>query len=358
MWRGVLCTLGILVISAGVQLVLRPDMVWVPFVFAIAPVAVAALLRGGNVALASVVQMGGWLLLLAALWGPTGGLQGALAAFVLVGAVWCIVYLDPVPAGIGVTGHLCVIALDAPLRALWQGVSWVEPETLATNLAASHGLAVLLTVAMTGTLLSALERQERHADTRSDDARSAETRAVAAASAKSKFLATMSHELRTPLNAILGYADLLAEDADPSEHADLQGIARSGRHLQNLVDDVLEVARAESTTPDPQRSTDLRPVLEVLKEQLRVPVPQLGADQSSVRVHPESLSRMLGNLTRQYDAISAIEARLDDEVCALHLLGPPTHNLNLWIAQRLAATQGGALDVLHDRVVLRLMRAA
>jgi signal transduction histidine kinase len=68
-----------------------------------------------------------------------------------------------------------------------------------------------------------------------------------ASSAKSDFLSRMSHELRTPLTAILGFGELLGlEDLDP-EHADWVGnILKAGRHLLDLLNDVLDIARIES----------------------------------------------------------------------------------------------------------------
>ncbi|MCA9570101.1 MAG: HAMP domain-containing histidine kinase, partial [Myxococcales bacterium] len=71
--------------------------------------------------------------------------------------------------------------------------------------------------------------------------------AEAASRAKSTFLASMSHELRTPLNAILGYAEILEEDAgDAQDKDDLGRILASGRHLLELIDDVLDMSRVES----------------------------------------------------------------------------------------------------------------
>ncbi|RYG69251.1 PAS domain S-box protein, partial [bacterium] len=65
--------------------------------------------------------------------------------------------------------------------------------------------------------------------------------------AKSEFLSRMSHELRTPLNAILGFgqllemSDLKEEDAQSTEQ-----IIKAGRHLLNLINEVLDIARIES----------------------------------------------------------------------------------------------------------------
>jgi len=69
--------------------------------------------------------------------------------------------------------------------------------------------------------------------------------------AKSEFLATMSHELRTPLNAILGYAEILKNEMmGPLGNAKYRGYAedvyRSGRHLLDLINDVLDLAKVEA----------------------------------------------------------------------------------------------------------------
>jgi signal transduction histidine kinase len=69
---------------------------------------------------------------------------------------------------------------------------------------------------------------------------------------KSQFFANMSHELRTPLGAIIGFADLIhagALDADDvKRHQFLGYIRQSARHLSRLIDDVLDLAKADSAT--------------------------------------------------------------------------------------------------------------
>ena len=71
--------------------------------------------------------------------------------------------------------------------------------------------------------------------------------------AKSAFLATMSHELRTPLNAIIGFSDLIRNmKADPEAVANgrdyAQHIANAGRHLLEVVSDILDISKIESGT--------------------------------------------------------------------------------------------------------------
>ncbi|WP_414663726.1 ATP-binding protein [Horticoccus sp. 23ND18S-11] len=72
--------------------------------------------------------------------------------------------------------------------------------------------------------------------------------AEAANRAKSAFLASMSHELRTPLNSVLGYAQILrrSPEVGPNARRSLDTIQRSGDHLLNLINEVLDLAKVES----------------------------------------------------------------------------------------------------------------
>ena len=78
--------------------------------------------------------------------------------------------------------------------------------------------------------------------------RDAKEAAEAANLAKSLFLANMSHELRTPLNAVLGFSEMMSRDRDMSlAHKDsLSMIHQSGRHLLNLINNVLDMSKIEA----------------------------------------------------------------------------------------------------------------
>jgi signal transduction histidine kinase/CheY-like chemotaxis protein len=65
--------------------------------------------------------------------------------------------------------------------------------------------------------------------------------------AKSEFLSRMSHELRTPLNAILGFGQLIEMRATtPQDRESVEQILKGGRHLLNLINEVLDISRIEA----------------------------------------------------------------------------------------------------------------
>jgi len=83
---------------------------------------------------------------------------------------------------------------------------------------------------------------------------------------KSRFLANMSHELRTPLNAIIGYSEMLQEDAAELNEqdcvADLQKVQTAGKHLLELINDVLDISKIEAGKMDLNLETfDLKTVI-------------------------------------------------------------------------------------------------
>jgi signal transduction histidine kinase/DNA-binding response OmpR family regulator len=76
---------------------------------------------------------------------------------------------------------------------------------------------------------------------------------------KSEFLASMSHELRTPLNAVIGFSEVLLErmfgDLNDRQEEYLRDILSSGRHLLELLNDILDLSKVEAGRMDLQRST-------------------------------------------------------------------------------------------------------
>jgi PAS domain S-box-containing protein len=71
---------------------------------------------------------------------------------------------------------------------------------------------------------------------------------------KNDFLANMSHELRTPLNSIIGFSDLLYEQAygelNEKQLKSVDNISRSGKHLLNLINNILDISKIEAGKMD------------------------------------------------------------------------------------------------------------
>jgi signal transduction histidine kinase/DNA-binding response OmpR family regulator len=98
---------------------------------------------------------------------------------------------------------------------------------------------------------------------------------------KSEFLASMSHELRTPLNAVIGFSEVLLERmfGDLNERQDeyLRDIRDSGRHLLELLNDILDLSKVEAGRMQLERSTfAVSDVLEACLAQVRAKAEQKG----------------------------------------------------------------------------------
>ncbi|MEP0833098.1 response regulator [Microcoleus sp. AS-A8] len=105
----------------------------------------------------------------------------------------------------------------------------------------------------------------------------AEKAAEAASKAKSDFLANMSHELRTPLNAILCFTQVMSRDLQLSteQREYLRIINRSGEHLLDLINDVLDLSKIEAGLSTLYESSfDLYRLLDSLEEMLQIKAEQ------------------------------------------------------------------------------------
>ncbi|MEX3007085.1 PAS domain S-box protein [Hoeflea sp. TYP-13] len=88
-----------------------------------------------------------------------------------------------------------------------------------------------------------------------EELRAAKREAETASSHKSEFLARVSHEIRTPLNAIIGFSELMAEErfgpiGSPRYVEYAHDIGRSGKHVLEIVNDLLDISKIEAGEQD------------------------------------------------------------------------------------------------------------
>nr|WP_156780947.1 PAS domain-containing sensor histidine kinase [Hyphomonas sp. Mor2] len=110
-------------------------------------------------------------------------------------------------------------------------------------------------------LVAELERSESTAAELTKSLKSEKQRAERSANSKSAFLANMSHELRTPLNAINGFSEILATEmygplGDERYKEYAQDILDSGKHLLDMITDILDMAKIEAG----KMTVDLHPI--------------------------------------------------------------------------------------------------
>lgn len=133
-------------------------------------------------------------------------------------------------------------------------------------------------------------------------------RAQEASRLKSEFLANMSHELRTPLNAVIGFAQLMHDEKVgpvPDEQREYLGdILSSSRHLLQLINDVLDLAKVEAGkmefSPEPidmeRVLGEARDVLRAMAASKRISVDtEVDPDLGPVLLDPAKLKQVLYN---------------------------------------------------------------
>jgi signal transduction histidine kinase/ActR/RegA family two-component response regulator len=162
----------------------------------------------------------------------------------------------------------CTATVDAAMRSLLDnpGSREVEFQILRADGEKRfiRSVATLIKGAHGNLRLIGVDRDDTQALLAAEDARKnaeAQERANAvlmqSATMREEFLAAMSHELRTPLNAVLGLAEMLLEgihgDLTPPQAHSVQTIEESGRHLLELISDILEASTIESS------AVELRP---------------------------------------------------------------------------------------------------
>jgi PAS domain S-box-containing protein len=154
-----------------------------------------------------------------------------------------------------------------------------------------------------------LEEQAVELETANQELQQQEARLREALEARSRFYAAMSHELRTPINAILGYNALLLEgifgDLTTVQWQRLERAQRAARHLLELVNDVLDLARIEAgriaiepeTIRFPTLLAELLDTVHALAVENDAPLSVQGpAEPHEIRSDPRRIRQILLNL--------------------------------------------------------------
>lgn len=149
---------------------------------------------------------------------------------------------------------LCALSTRNRVRGMFAGL--FSSENMEISEAALNLL--LMVLASTASTLESIafrrliQQQNRDLEQRvmerTWELEAARRAADAANRAKSAFLANMSHEIRTPLTSIIGFADMLHKGLVPVEDRDtaIDSIERSGQHLLQVVNDILDISKIES----------------------------------------------------------------------------------------------------------------
>jgi len=140
--------------------------------------------------------------------------------------------------------------LAIPVSADTKVVAIVAFFTMSPNDKDQQVVGLIVAIAMQLGALMLRKRDEEALRLMNEELALARDRALEANYTKSTFVANMSHELRTPLNAIIGYSEMLQEDATSlgleDFGQDLQKIYQSGKHLLNLINDILDMTKIEA----------------------------------------------------------------------------------------------------------------
>jgi signal transduction histidine kinase/FixJ family two-component response regulator len=180
-----------------------------------------------------------------------GGAVGVVSPLRRTALIYISLLLLPTTAQIALSG-------DYPLIVAILGIGfWVAMVSAVASNSQMYAEIIISRQRVEGLLeelkanndaITALNKDlERRVEERTEDLREKAEQAAAADRAKSVFLASISHELRTPLNGVIGMAQVMASSDLPGEQRrNLAVITSSAESLTRIINDVLDISRAEA----------------------------------------------------------------------------------------------------------------
>jgi signal transduction histidine kinase/CheY-like chemotaxis protein/HPt (histidine-containing phosphotransfer) domain-containing protein len=210
-----------------------------------------------------------------------------------------------------------IVALDHMVRGIWWpqsvfGVATSDPFRWIEHAGwvLLEDLFLIVTIRWSLEEMTESARKQTRIELDSQVITRAKEQAEAANRSKSEFLANMSHEIRTPLNGILGFTELLIRGADGGDEAErtdfLKTIRSSGKHLLQLLNDVLDISKIEAGQLQVEKiPCSPHQILAEVTSVLRVPARQKGISldyrwesgiPETIQSDPHRLKQLLMNL--------------------------------------------------------------
>jgi len=258
-------------------------------------------------------------------------------------------------AVLATSGYLAVLGLiGAPPKE----IAYVAPMLVLLNVLGygfQHALGAARRRAWLSHLLELRRNLELQAAT--DEAMRDRADAQAANASKSRFLANMSHELRTPLNAIIGFSEAMRlQIFGPLGSAAYQEYVRyihdAGRHLLDLVNDVLDLAKIEAgkfhIDRRPTRLGDLiQSIVPIVAVQAKSAGIELAirppSDRLEIVANDRALKQMLLNLLA-----NALKFTPRGGTIALSVQQRPSGGINITVADTGSGIGAGEVDRLFE----------
>lgn len=175
---------------------------------------------------------------------------------------------------------------------------------------------------------------------------------------KSEFLANMSHELRTPLNAIIGFSELLHDEVfgplNEKQQRYVENVLNSGRHLLNLINEILDLAKVESGKMELQEEpfnpeaavTDTANIVRALAQAKNIAIVTESPQPVGICVaDPKKFKQVLYNLMSNAIKFTPDHGRVTIRV-TLQPAGPTPH----WLQVSVSDTGIGIEEKDQDRI--------